>query len=141
MAHFVFTDGFFSWNAVDLSDHVVEVAVEPTKERQDDTVMGDLGRKNLAGLADYQVRVRMKQDFAASEVDVTIWTDFDAGTVRTWIVRAVNTGGVSVTNPNYTATGFIENYPPIRGGVGDELETEILIVPAGTTPVIQRLTA
>jgi hypothetical protein len=141
MAHIVFTDGFFSWNAVDLSDHVVEVAVEPLKERRPDTVMGDLGRKNLAGLADYSVRVRMQQDFAASEVDVTIWADFIAGTVRTWIVRAVNTGGVSVTNPNYSATGFIENYAPIRGSVGDELGTEITIAPAGATPVMQRLTA
>lgn len=117
MAHFVLTDAFVSLNAVDLSDHVKSVTVDYKADVQDDTTMGDTTHTRLGGLKDWNLSIEFAQDFAAAEVDATLFPL--VGTSFAVIVRAVNVGGVSATNPNFTGTGILESYTPIGGSVGD----------------------
>ena len=119
MATFVLTDASVVVNSIDLSDHVQSVTVTLSRETQDDTVMGNTARSNSAGLKATGVSVTFLQDFAASEVDVSLWTLYDAGTEHTVIVKSTS-AAVGATNPTYTLTGFITSYAPIGGTVGNQ---------------------
>ncbi len=130
MATLVLTDAFFSINAVDLSDHVKSVSIDYSAEMLDDTAMGDTTRSSKGGLKDWTMSVEFHQDYAASNVDATIFSL--VGVTTAIIVRADNTAGVSATNPNYTGTGIVENYQPVAGAVGDLAAVPISIKAAST---------
>lgn len=119
MATFVFTDASVVINSVDLSDHVQSVEVTADRESQDDTAMGNTARSSAAGLKATAITVNFLQDFAASEVDATLWTLYDANTEHTVVIKPAS-GAVAATNPTYTLTGFISSYTPIGGSVGDQ---------------------
>lgn len=129
MTKLVLTDAFVSINGVDLSDHVDTVTINHSADMQECTAMGDTTRERLGGLKDWSIDVEFFQDYAASNVDATLFPLI--GTTFTVIVRPVNTGGVSTTNPNYTGTGILESYNPISGAVGDALKAPITIQAAG----------
>lgn len=140
MATFVLENAHLTLNAVDLSDHVRSLTLNAEVEAQDDTVMSDLTRVNLAGLKNWSFEVEFAQDFAAAEVDATVWAAYDAKTAFTWVIRA-DAGVISATNPSYSATGFITSYAPIGGGVGDVAVAPISVVPAGASPTLVRAVA
>ena len=129
MAEFVFTDASVVVNAVDLSDHVRQVTLNYSAELQDDTAMGDDTRSRIGGLKDWSMEVEFNQDFAASEVDVTLFGL--VGTTFTVTLKPTS-GAVSATNPSYSGTGILESYPPMGGSVGDIATTSITIQAAGT---------
>lgn len=130
MSHAIFTDGFFSWNAVTLSSHVREVHLRSTRSFVDDSnTMGATGRKVLPVLEDYELEIVFSQDFAASQVDATLAPDALAKTARAWILRPTS-AVISATNPEYRGTGFIETYEPINGAFGEVLGTRITILPS-----------
>lgn len=132
MATFVLTDASVVVNSVDLSDHVQSVTVTANRETQDDTVMGNTARSNSAGLKASQISVTFLQDFAASEVDATLWTLYDAGTEHTVVVKSTS-AAVGATNPTYTLTGFISSYAPIGGTVGSQHVTPVEWVNSSST--------
>ena len=66
MAHFVFTDPFFSHNSVDLSDHVIGMSLEYSADAVDDTSAGDTTHLNLGGLLGYTLTVDLAQDLSSS---------------------------------------------------------------------------
>ena len=130
MAHFVFTDPFFSHNAIDLSDHVIGMSLEYDADEVEDTAAGDTTHLFLAGgLLNYTLTVELAQDLAANDVDVTLFADI--GVARTIIVRNDNSDGVSSTNPNYTATMILQSYPPMGATIGDKAITKAVYI-AGT---------
>jgi hypothetical protein len=112
----VLTNAFVSVNGVDLSDHVKNVSINFSVDDIDDTNMGDTTRVHKAGLKDWSVDIEFAQDFAAGEVDATLWPL--VGTEVTVVVRN-DTGSVSSTNPSYSGTAVLMSYPPISGSVGD----------------------
>tara|TARA_R110002110_G_scaffold115958_10_gene287250 strand:+ start:2755 stop:3162 length:408 start_codon:yes stop_codon:yes gene_type:complete len=128
MAELVFDNVFLSLDGTDLSDHVRQVTLTYQAELQDKTAMSDNTRSRLGGLKDWSLSVEFNQDFAASEVDVTIFSL--VGTTFTVILRP-DAGSVSTTNPNYTGTGILEEYTPIGGSVGDVAIAPITIQAAG----------
>ena len=130
MAAFVLTDAFVSINGVDLSDHVRSVTLDYKAELQDDTAMGDTTRSKLGGLKDWSVQIEFNNDFAASNVDATLFPL--VGSTFTVILRPIKATVVGTTNPNYTGTGILESYPPLGGGVGDMATTSVSIQAAGT---------
>ena len=117
MATQVLTDAFFSFTAVDLSDHTVGVSSNYMAELLDDTAMGDTTRSRIGGLKDWEFTVTLHADEASSSVHQTLFPL--VGTTGTVIFRPVNTGGVGATNPNYTGTAILENCPPLTGNVGE----------------------
>lgn len=91
-------DGVFTVNSVDLTDHTTEVMVEINASEKDLSTITDpwdvigLGRKGFA------VSFTMLDDFAASSVDITLWTAFDGGIAVPFTARK-GSGAISSTNP------------------------------------------
>lgn len=129
MAEFVFTDASVVINAVDLSDHVRQVTLNYSAELQDDTAMGDDTRSRIGGLKDWSMELEFNQDFAAAEVDVTLFPL--VGSTFTVTLKPTS-AAVSATNPSYSGTGILESYPPLGGSVGDLATTSVTIQAAGT---------
>lgn len=117
MPIFISTDGFFSANGVDLSDHVKSINLNASSELQDSTAMGATYRSRKGGLKDWSVTVEFYADEASSSVNQTLWGLL--GTSTTVIAREVNTGGVSDTNPNYTGSAILEDMPVITASLGE----------------------
>ncbi len=124
MAHFVLKDAKVTVDLVDLSDHVSEVSVETERDEVDVTAMGATSKVNVAGLGDATITMTMFQDFAASEVDATLWPLSTTNTP--FIVSVQATSAVtSVTNPKYSMTCLMYGYSPLSGGIGDASSTEV----------------
>ncbi|MBV1929003.1 MAG: radical SAM protein [Gammaproteobacteria bacterium] len=129
MAKFVLSDASLVINSVDLSDHVRSVTVNYEAELHDDTTMGDDTRTNLGGLKNWSMDVEFTQDYAASNVDATLFPIIGS-TVP--IVLKPTSGAVSATNPSLSANGVIGSYAPIGNSVGDLAVAPITISSAGT---------
>lgn len=128
MAHFVFTDARVEINSVVLSDHVESVSLEYKAELQDDTNMGDTTRQRLGGLKDWSVTVNFRQDFAASEVDATL---FSLVGVATIIKVRPTSAAIGATNPEYVGTGILESYRPVGDTVGNVAAAPVTFQAAG----------
>jgi hypothetical protein len=116
MAVFAATDYQITVNSVDLSDHIAAVDLPIEADEQEDTAFGDTWRSRLGGLKDASITISWHQDFAASEVDATLWPLL--GTVTEVVVKPTS-GTVTTTNPSYTASFLVSKYTPIAGSVGD----------------------
>jgi hypothetical protein len=127
MATLVLNDASVVINSVDLSDHVKSVSIDYESETQDNTAMGDDTRSMQGGLKNWSMSVEFHQDYAAGEVDATIFPII--GSAVPIVVKATS-GAVSATNPSYSSYGMVNKYTPIGGGVGDLAATPIEIVPA-----------
>lgn len=129
MAEFVYTNAFLSIGGVDLSDHVRQASLSYNAEMQDKTAMGDLTRTRLGGLKDWSLEINFNQDFAASNVDATLFPL--VGTSVAIILRP-DAAAVSATNPNFTGSAILESYAPLGGNVGDMAETPVTLQADGT---------
>lgn len=133
MATLIYDDAYFTINSVNLSDHVKSLTLNYEAEAQDDTAMSDNTRSSLGGLKNWSVSVEFHQDYAAGEVDVTVFSL--VGTSTAIEIRPTS-AAVSATNPSYTGNGMVTTYSPLSGAVGDILPATIEIVPskgAGTS--------
>lgn len=124
MGVFVFKDARVEINAVDLSDHIQEAGVQTESAEVEKTAMGATGTSALAGLRTDGFSFTLHQDFAASEVDATLWPLFDGGTEFTVKVRPT-TAAISATNPEFVGTCILLAYPPLDGEVGSLAQTQI----------------
>lgn len=129
MASFAFTDASVVINAVDLSDHVRSVTLNVEAEDLEDTAMGDTFRSRIGGLKDWSIDIEFNQDFAASEIDATIFPIL--GTVVTVTVKPTSSA-VSATNPSYSGSVLVSEYNPLDGSVGDLATTSVSWPGAGT---------
>lgn len=118
MAAFVFTDALVTINSIDLSDHVQSVTLTYEAEILDDTVMGLGTRSGRAGLKNWSLEVGFLQDFAAANVDATLFALVGAAAFPV-AVRKSKTDAISATNPEYQGYAVLESYPPLQGSVGD----------------------
>lgn len=125
MAKFVLTDVFVSINSVDLSDHVKSITLDYGAAIQDKTAMSETTMSKLAGLKDWSASIEFHQDFAASEVDATLFSLVGAAAFAV-IIRPTSSA-VSSTNPNFTGNALLESYPPLSGNVGDVAATSITL--------------
>lgn len=117
----------FTFNGVDLSDHVTNVTVEDGKEEVDVTGFGETYREFLPGLADASISATFLQDTAASSVDATLYSAYTSNTAGTVKVTP-NTSGTVV----YTLVAKIYSFPPVSGGVGDANTVDITFRNAST---------
>lgn len=129
MASFAFTDASVVINAVDLSDHVRSVTLNVEAEDLEDTAMGDTFRSRIGGLKDWSIDLEFNQDFAASEIDATIFPIL--GTVVTVTVKPTS-AAVGATNPSFSGSVLISEYNPLDGSVGDLATTSVSWPGAGT---------
>lgn len=130
MAVRVLTDAFFSHNAVDLSAYVTAVRVSYSADEVETTSMGDTTHEFMGGLKNWAVEVEFNSEEGNALVQQTLFPD--VGVQRTLIIRPDNSDGVSATNPNYTGTALLVDFPPLGGGVGELSKATARYVSAGT---------
>jgi hypothetical protein len=130
MASIVLTNAKVSINAVDLSDHVRSVKINYKAEVPENTAMGSTTKTRLPGLKDWDVEVEFNQDWAAANVDATLFPLVGAAAFAVSILP-VN-AAASSTNPNYNGNALLESYPPMGQKVGDVAITTITLRGTGT---------
>lgn len=117
MATLVYTDATITVNAVNLSDHCRSLTLNYEAEMLDDTVMGTSGtRSSKPGLKTWGIDVEFLQDFAAANVDATLFPLVGADSFP--VAIKPTSGAISSTNPEYSGNAVLENYTPIQGEVG-----------------------
>lgn len=116
MAKFVLTNPLIEVGGVDLSDHVASVTVTESYAEVATTAFGDTAVTRIAGLGDHSVSLDFHEDFAATEVHATI-APLIGGTATVG-VKPVNET-TSTTNPNFTMTVLVTEWPLLNGAVGD----------------------
>jgi len=110
MAIIAFKDATVTINSVDLSDRANAVTLTYEIEQQDATVMGG-NRAFVGGIQNNTLEVTLYQDFAANEVEATIFPL--VGTTTTVVVKPTSSA-VGATNPSYTLTGcYLSSHTPI----------------------------
>jgi len=129
MAQIVLTDASITVNSVDLSSRTNQVTINYEKEAVESTAFGDSGRKFVAGLQNVTVDIELQQDFAASNVEATVFPL--VGTSTTIVIKPTSSA-VSATNPSYTVSNtYLATHTPVNGQVG-ELATTSLSFQGGT---------
>ena len=120
-----FTDANVVINGVTLSDHIAEVTIESVFDENDITTFGSNYKIFSPGLGDATITMRAFQDFAAGEIDATLFPLHGSTTPFVVAVRPT-TGAISATNPEYQLTALNFVYSPIAGAVGAPLETPLV---------------
>ena len=129
MAQIVLTDASITINSVDLSCRANTVTLNYEKEAVETTAFGDSGRTYTAGLQNVTVDIELQQDFAASNVEATV---FPLVGTSTTIVIKPTAAAVGAENPSYTvASTYLAAHTPVAGTVG-ELATTSLSFQGGT---------
>lgn len=118
MATICLTDASLVVNSVDLSDHVRSLTIEASADVLDDSAMGSGWRSKKAGAKQFTLTAEWNQDYAASEVDATLWAAFNAGANITFTGKPTS-AAVGSTNPSYSGSVVPSKYTPITGAYGD----------------------
>jgi hypothetical protein len=123
MTILVLTDVKVQINAVNLSDHATSLTLTIDVDEQETTAFGTSGfRSRVGGLKDGKLDVEFNEDFAASNVDATIWAALGSVVAFTAKATSVTT---SATNPEYQGFVLINSHVPIDGSVGDLAKTKV----------------
>ena len=129
MAKFVLNNASVTLNSVDLSDHVSSVTLDITADEIVTTAMGDTFQSRTGGLKDGSLRIEFHQDFAASEVDATLFPLL--GTTTAFIVKA-DAGSTSSTNPAYSGSVLVNQHLPLSNAVGELATMSVAFPTSGT---------
>lgn len=124
MSKFVLKNALVNVNSVDLSNRASKVTIETQFDAVDVTSFGGTYKEIIQGLGDAKITVDFFQDFAAAEVDATLWPLSQSGGTFPITVRPTN-AAKSATNPSYEMTAVLLSYNPIDGGVGDASTTSV----------------
>jgi hypothetical protein len=116
VAKFVLTNPVITVAGVDLSDHIASVTLTQSFAEVATTAFGQTAVTRVAGLGDHSISLDFHEDFAASEVYATISPLI--GATSTVSVKPVS-GTTTTTNPLFTATVLITEWPLLNGAVGD----------------------
>lgn len=117
MARIVLTDASITVNSVDLSDHIASVTITTSYDAVETTAFSsDAARTRVAGLVDNSIALEFHQDYAASEVEATIYPLL--GTTTSVVVKPTS-GAVAADNPSYTMTALVSEWTPVAGTVGE----------------------
>ena len=131
-----FEIGATGGSLVDLSDHVRQITIDYSAETPESTAMGDTTKNRLPGLLDWKMEVEFNQDYAAANVDSTLFALVGAAVD---VDACATSDAASPTTPHYTGTGIVSAYNPLSGKVGDVNVTKVSIVAAST--VLTRATS
>lgn len=139
MAKFVAKTTTLVVNGVDLSDHVREVTVTSERDQVEVTGFGAANKEYVAGLGDATITADFIQDYAAGEVDATL---FPLSVSDTPVVVATKptTAAISATNPEYQLTALLLNYSPLAAQVGQASTTQVTFINASQTGLVRDTT-
>jgi hypothetical protein len=122
MAQIVLKDADITVNGVVLSDRANSVELNYEVEAVEVTAFGG-NRSFIGGLQNNTITIEFMQDFAAGEVEATIFPL--VGEQTTVTVRA-SSAATSATNPLYTVTGtYLASHTPVAATVGELAMTSL----------------
>lgn len=116
MAKFVLTNPVIEVGGVDLSGNIASVTINENYAEVATTAFGDTAVTRIAGLGDHSISLDFHEDFAAAQVHATIAPL--VGATSTVSVKPVN-DTTSATNPAFSATVLVTEWPLLNGAVGD----------------------
>lgn len=121
MARLVLTNVEVTIGAVDLSNHIASVTLGSTYDVLETTAFAGgnvpaAAKTRIAGLVDNSVTFEFHQDFAASNVEATIYPLL--GTVVAVTVRPVD-AAIAADNPEYQFNALVSEWTPLNGAVGE----------------------
>lgn len=123
MAAIVLTNAHITVNSVVLSTSANSVTLNYEKDSVENTGFGATGHTFQGGLENNSLEIEFMQDFAAANVEATVYPL--VGTTTTVIVRP-NGAVTSATNPAYTLTGcYLSSHTPVAGTVGELAMTSL----------------
>jgi hypothetical protein len=123
MAQIVLTDAVITINSVALSDRANSVELNYEVDSVEVTAFGATGHAFTGGLQNVTCNMELQQDFAASNVEATIYPL--VGTTTTVVVKPTS-DAVGAANPEYTITGaFLASHQPVSGAVGELAMTSL----------------
>jgi hypothetical protein len=123
MAQLVLTDAFIDINGVNLSDRANSVELNYEIDSVEITAFGNSGHSFTGGLQNNSCTIEFMQDYAAGEVEATIYAL--VGT-QTNVVIKPTSGLDSASNPRYTLSGtFLASHTPVAGAVGELAMTSL----------------
>ncbi len=123
MAQIVLTDASITINSISLGSRANSVTLNYEVDSVEVTAFGDTGHKFTGGLQNISVEVSFMQDFAAANVEATIYPL--VGTTTTLVIKPTS-AAVSATNPSYTVTGaYLASHTPVAASVGELAMTEL----------------
>jgi hypothetical protein len=129
MAALVLTNAYVTINSVNLSDHIASITLNTAEDVIDTTAFGSTARTRVAGLLDSSITIEFHQDYAASNVEATIYPLVG---LTTAVVVKPNGATTSATNPSYSFTALVSEWQPLNGAVG-ELATASVTWPISGT--------
>lgn len=139
MAKFVLKSAVITVNSVDISDHVSSVTIETTFDEVDMTAFGSTYKELAQGLGDATITLSCFQDFAAGELDATLWPLSQSGASFPVAIKPTS-GAISATNPEYQMTAVLLSYNPIDGQVGEASTTDVTLRNAAQTGLVRDVT-
>ncbi len=117
MAIFAATEFQVTVGGTDLTDHVTSVELPVSVADLGTTNFSSDGwNENIGGLKSFTVTVNFQQDYAASEVDATLWPLLGTSAA---ITLTPNTDTVTTTNPQFQFNAIVNDLKPIAATVGD----------------------
>ena len=116
MAVLVLTNAFITINSVNLSDHVASVTLTTNDDVVETTAFGSTARTRVAGLGDNSVAIEFHQDYAAANVEATVYPLL--GTTTAVVVKP-NGATTAADNPAYSFTALVSEWTPLNGAVGE----------------------
>lgn len=138
MAHIVFLDPRFTFNAVDLADHITEEGLTLSTDAVPDVAGGDTVETFMAGLRKTGCKLSGYHDHAVGEVDATIYPIWAARSAVAIAIGADKTSAISTSNPEYQFSAFVMDYNPLAGRIGEAHKFELTL--ALTTDVTRDVT-
>jgi len=103
-------------NSVNLSAYVSSVTINQEFDQLEVTAMGDSGHKYIAGLENSSISIDFNADFATSLVNQTINGSGAGnglvGSTTTVLIQPA-AGAASASNPKYTATCLVTQWPQV----------------------------
>ena len=123
MAQIVLTNAYISVNSVVLSDRANSVTLNYEVDSVESTTFGSSGHTFVGGLQNNSCEVSFMQDFAAANVEATVYPL--VGTQTTVVIKP-NGSTTGATNPAYTLTGtFLAAHTPVAAAVGEMAMTSL----------------
>lgn len=134
MAQIVLTDASITINSVALANRSNSVTLNYEVDSVEVTAFGDTAHKFQGGLQNNSLEISLMQDFAASNVEATIYPL--VGTTTTIVIKPTSSA-VSATNPSYTLTGtFLAAHTPVAATIGELAMTELTFTGGTLTKAI-----
>jgi hypothetical protein len=129
MAKYAATDHSITINGSSFSTALQSVELMLEAAELETTGFGGTFRERIAGLKTGSVTLNFFQDFAASQVDATLFPLL--GSNATVVVKPTSSA-TGTANPAFTAVCLVTQYTPFSSSVGDIATTSVTWPTTGT---------